>query len=371
MELCNRYCYIGGHETTRNSPATGEASPTGNPVNESWQIPVGSSPMDWGSEKLRVSMAGGTQEKRHEGTSTERHSRTTCSVISTTEGSVSPVAPGRSADGWVRNRPLDIETHHPSHLETVSYPLSSQSRLADSWATGMELSKTGTPCKTKERKSHRALEARGMASHKKKPQNLVPIWFSSMKAAFCSSPMCDAHGRPKGRHRIFITGSSKTGSPPLAPSAFLLSTGTWGSTFSFARVTSLTGMSNGFYNTFCDTFVGRSSCCGIAEPSTASIPFSLFLIDTRDFITSFFQRMHLNSTRPNMSGIDQTLPFPIVYPTIAHSSTVDCILLTPNSDPHRNPFGHAFTLLSYPGQDNLIVPLLMRSSIVLQSGSIE
>lgn len=353
MERYNKYGYIGGHETTRRTPATGEASPTGNPVIESWQIPVGSSPMDWGSEKLRVSMAGGTQEKRHEGTSTERHSRTTCSVISTTEGSVSPVATGRSADGRIRNRPLDIETHHPSHLETVSYPISSQSRLADSWATGMELSKTGTACKTKERKSHRALEARGMASHKKKPQNLVPIWFSSMKAAFCSSPMCDAHGRPKGRHRIFITGSSKTGSLPLAPSAFLLNTGTWGSTFSFARVTSLTEMSNDSYNTSYDTFVGQSSCCGIADLSTAIIPSSRSLIDRRDCTMSSSPRMHQNLTRPNTSGIEQILPFPTVLPTIVCNSIADCTPLQRNSDPHRKLFGHVFTRLSYLGQTDL------------------
>jgi len=173
-----------------------------------------------------------------------------------------------------------------------------------------------------------------------------------MRAAFCSSPMCDVHGHPKGRRRIFITGSSKTGSPPLAPSAFLLSTGTLGSTCSFVRITSLTGMSNGLYNTSCDTFVGRSSCCGIADPSTASVPFSLFLMHTRDSITSFSHRMHLNLTQPNTSGIDQTLPFPTTYPTIAQSSTTDCILLQPNSDPHRNAFGHAFTLLICPGKGN-------------------
>jgi len=132
MEHYHKYDYLGGHETTRDAAATGGASPTGSPVITRRQIGVGSCPMDWGSKEFRVSMAEDTQEKWDEGATAERHSRATCSVIGTTEGSVGPVALRRSAKRRIRNRPLDVETHHPCHLETLSYSLSSQSRLADS-----------------------------------------------------------------------------------------------------------------------------------------------------------------------------------------------------------------------------------------------
>lgn len=352
MEHCYKYDYLGEYETTRNAAATGGASPTGSPVITRRQNGVGSCPMDWGSKEFRVSMADDTQERRNEGTSTERHSRATCSVIGTAEGCIGPSALRGSAGRRIRNRPLDVETHHPSHLETLSYSLSSQSRVADSWAIGMELSKTRTPSKTEGRKSHRALEARAMASHKKKPQDLAPIWYSSMKVAFCSSPMCDAPGHPKERHPIFITGSNKTESPPLARSAFLLTIGISDSIYSSVRVTSRTRMSNSFSNTFCVTFAVRSSCCGIAELSTASVPSRCFSICTRDCTASFFRPMHLSSIQPNTCGIDQTLRSRTEFPTIARNSTADCIPLQPNSDLHKKPFGHAFMLLNYPGLDN-------------------
>ena len=216
----------------------------------------------------------------------------------------------------------------------------------------MELSKTGTPSKTEGRKSHRALEAREVASHKKKPQDLVPIWYSSMKVAFCSSPMCDAPGRPKERHHIFITGSSKTGSPLLARSAFLLTIGVSDSIYSSVHVTSHTRTLNSFSNTFCATFVAQSSCCGIAELSTANVPFRCSSMHTRGCTASFSRPMHLSSTQPNTCGIDQTLLSQTEYPTIARSCTADCIPLQPNSDLHKKPFGHAFMLLNYLGQDN-------------------
>ncbi|HYY39614.1 MAG TPA: IS630 family transposase, partial [Nitrososphaera sp.] len=65
---------------------------------------------------------------------------------------------------------------------------------------------------------------------KKKPKNLVPIWFSSMKAAFYSFPTCAELGHQKERRRCITTLISAVKFPPSVRFLFLPSGSIWPST---------------------------------------------------------------------------------------------------------------------------------------------
>ncbi len=53
------------------------------------------------------------------------------------------------------------------------------------------------------------METIPMATNKKKPNNLMHIWFSLMKAAFYSFLISERLGRPKGKRRCIITPMSE------------------------------------------------------------------------------------------------------------------------------------------------------------------
>ncbi len=169
-----------------------------------------------------------------------------------------------------------------------------------------------------------------------------------MKAVFCSFRTYGVHGRQKDRHRTFIIGLSKTGYLPSALSASPLTIGTSVSTSSFARIISHTGMLNAFFNTLCGTFQDGLSCCGIAERSTSNDLFNCFSINTRGFTLNSSRRMHLNSTRPNTSGIAQTSPCPTGHATVEKNSTSAYSPSLLNSDPHKMISGLAFMPPTYP-----------------------
>jgi hypothetical protein len=62
------------------------------------------------------------------------------------------------------------------------------------------------------------LEALPVAAYKKRRNDLGPIWFSSMKAAFFSFRPADGHGHRQGRHLSFNTTIDTTASPLWRPS---------------------------------------------------------------------------------------------------------------------------------------------------------
>ncbi len=195
------YCnggYIGFCETIRNARAAGETSPTGNPVAEDRQVTVGSCTLDWGIKEFGVSMAAGAQEERVQGTSTERDSGTTRPSICAGKGSFGTVALEGAAESRIRNRPLDVKTHHRGHLETVSYSVSSQPCLADPWTTGMELSKTGTPCKAEGRNRDRTMEAGAVPCHKKNARLGAHLVFID-ESGFLLIPNVRRTWAPKGQ----------------------------------------------------------------------------------------------------------------------------------------------------------------------------
>jgi len=354
MELLISYSYIVWHETTRNAPTTGGAPPTGYPVIENGQDSVGHSPLARSLEELHCTMARRIQAQWFEGAPPQTHSGTSLSAVCPTEDRADPTAFGRSTSCGVHNGPLDLETSCASHLETVSHSISSQPLVATFGTTGMELSKTRTTRQAEGRGSNRQVDREGLASHKKKPQDLAPISYSWMKAGFCSSPMCDAHGLQKVRRPTFTIGSSRTESLPLEPSRFLHTGGTWDFTFNSVLEASSMLTSLASCSICSNTSEERSSSCGIEELFTAIIPSDPSLMLIQDCIQSFFQNMLPSSTPRNISGTGRISRSQIASPTVRHTFTVNCTPSPVNYDILSNLSGHAFTQANCLGGDDML-----------------
>jgi hypothetical protein len=69
-----------------------------------------------------------------------------------------------------------------------------------------------------------------VADDKKKPSRLAPTWHFSMKAGFCSFPMCAEHGHREDTPLSCIIATDEIGFPRSRLSRFRPNTGVWGCT---------------------------------------------------------------------------------------------------------------------------------------------
>src|SRR5687768_6797051 len=96
------------------------------------------------------------------------------------------VAGGQGA--WLRQRAVDPTAHRRRDAGAFWRALPSLTRLEGITRLRLELSGAGAPGHPARRAGDGALEARQVARDKKKPDDLAPIWRSSTRAVFCSSP---------------------------------------------------------------------------------------------------------------------------------------------------------------------------------------
>lgn len=107
-----------------------------------------------------------------------------------------------------------------------------------------------------------------MATYKKKRKDLGPIWRSSMKVDFCSSPIFERHGRPRGRHQFIDTAISATAFPPSPQLPFLRNASAWDCSSTFTRTTSLGQRCEPSSVTYSNTSAASSSFSGMEARST-------------------------------------------------------------------------------------------------------
>ena len=353
MELMLFYSYIAWHETTRNSPTTGEASPTRYPVTGEGNDGVGDRPLDRRLEEFRCTMARRIPAQRCKSTSPKTNSRASLSIVRPPEEGVDPNTFRGPSGCRVWNGPLDAEASCPSDQEAVPDQLSSESSLAAPGTTGMELSETRTSCPPTGRKGNRTLESDRLASHKKKPHDLAPISYSWMKAAFYSSPMSGGPGRRGARPRISTTGSNRIEYLRSAHSASLQAGGTSGSICSSGRTVLRIQMSRSSWDISSVTSADPSCCCGIGGQSTVTAPSNRSLTDTRECTQSSFLPMHPNSTRRSTSGIDPTLRSPTASRRVSCSSEAGSMASRAGSARLNNASGHVFMQATYRGGDEI------------------
>jgi len=348
------YSYIVWHETTGKRSTVGTPPPTSHPTLAPEKVRVGHSSIARRLEELDRTMARGIQETRDQGTSSQTHTRASTPPEQGTESEVGEVSLERSALGRVLDRPVDFRAYCHTDRETLSCNLSSEPCLATVTEHGMELSETRAPSAPEGRRGHCRVGAKRVASDKKKPHDVALISYSWMKVDFCSSPMSGAPGHHGDRHSTSIIGSSKIESLLLGPSAFLHTGDMPDCTCSSVRTASNITTSRSSCSISFGICVGLLFCCGIGERFTVIIPSNRSLRNTHDWTQSFSLPTRLNSTRPNISGIEPTLLSPIASLTLSRISTTDYIPLLADCDLPSNVSGHAFMQVGCRGSADLL-----------------
>lgn len=203
MDTLSRMLYLRGHETARYTPELGETStPGGSPVED------GQAVSRRGNGRQRLAQLGGTMaasiSKRGQAwTARETISGSNAPVEPTTEGTLGPTAFAGAAGGRLYDQPLDTAPHWRDHSSGVRHQLYCTECLEADAGNGLELPDTRQTGSRAQRTGDPVLERSCVASHKKKPQHLEPIWASSMRVDSCLCRRSPAHGLPRGLHRSY------------------------------------------------------------------------------------------------------------------------------------------------------------------------
>lgn len=216
MENIPCLCYSLLYETHRNRTTVGKAASAGNPTVKSGQKSAGSSSCSKFFRKLGVSLVSGISKKGIGRIEVPTHSRPSAQAYQVTEKQAGKGASQRSARRRLSDGSLDAQTRGKSDQPPVRHPVSSIPCVEAFGKSGVELPKARTPRPAAGRSGNCPLEAVSMAAYKKTRQNMEPIWYFSMKAAFCSSLPLGEPGLPRVKRPACITTISETGYLPSA-----------------------------------------------------------------------------------------------------------------------------------------------------------
>jgi len=249
------------------------AAPTGHRVAGAQGNAVGRGQEDRVCRKLGVSVEGPVAEGRDSSAASQAGSRQTAEAELPAAADLGE-NPGRGAvAAWLCHGPLDGAPGRGGDRKTVSGAVSPQPHVAALSGAGVELPEASEAGPGTQRSGDRVLEATRVATYKKRPESLGPIWSFSTRAASCSSLTSSAPGRRAGRPpgcRWRATGpksrpSRRWGCPP--------NEGVWRCmcdsipirTFERRRWPSSFGTS-------CATSGAPWSCCGIGDGPTGPTP---------------------------------------------------------------------------------------------------
>ncbi|MDI6784430.1 MAG: hypothetical protein QME64_10100, partial [bacterium] len=184
FRISNRHMLYYMHETLWKPKATREAAPTCDRVVERRHEGVGSGQENWMFPQFCDSLAGAVSPERSGRIKIQACAWEAAQAGKASETIFSATSPERFNELWVSHGLMDHPTSSRSDPETIRYSLSPQSYMETLGWVGLELSEARKTVLGARRKSHRALEMVSVAAYKKKLKNLVPIWFSLMKADF-------------------------------------------------------------------------------------------------------------------------------------------------------------------------------------------
>ncbi len=178
-------CYIMVHETTRNPRNTGEAKAQSHSLTQRRpQLSFCGSPSRR-LLKFSGTLVSSIPETRQAWTETKTNSRSTTTAVRCPEEEACEDPLTRASGSRLSDQSLDSEANWRSYSQTLCRPLHDPRSLEVNESAWLELSETRETGQGAQRSCHSVLEARGLATHKKKPQGLEPTWSSLMKAVFC------------------------------------------------------------------------------------------------------------------------------------------------------------------------------------------
>ncbi len=313
MERTMFFCYNMGHETPWIPRGTGKAPPSRHRFAERRQAnPLSRCAFGGGIKKLGIPMVPRVPDGRVQGPSFKNDSRPSAQAVSDREGQTLGTPFVGSTGRGVSDRSLDLKSDCPNHPEALWGAISPESCMALASGDGMELPETRAPGLTKERERNRPLESLSMASYKKTPKDVGPIWYSSMSRASCSFRTSVELGLRKGTPRSSITSTNRTGFPRLMPCRFRRN-GSASPFISGLGCAILTAWTFVLSSKSCSNiFGGPWSCCGIGGQSIAGKRSNSSSRRIHEFIWNTSRPMHLSLIPQNMFGTKPTGPFPIL-----------------------------------------------------------
>src|SRR3972149_11402483 len=292
MDTLSKMCYTMGHETSWQFPSIGGAQATSHRLAAFRQtVSLGGSTTEVLAE-FSGSMVASPPERRSEGIAFKTNSRSSIRTFRQPEKKTLRAVALRFTRGRTCHRLVDSETSGAADWKafwSVLWPHRSLEIVGA--RSGLELSEAGAPSHSTRRGVYCTLEEGCVATFKKKPENLAPIWLSSTKADFCSFPTFVKRGLPGGRPRSCVIAKTMIAFPPSAHLPSRPSVSTWGSSWNTMPSTSRVWKFSHSCKTSCVTFQVRSSCCGTAARFTAAARWLTLSSDTRDFMFIAFQPM--------------------------------------------------------------------------------
>src|SRR6266571_2978604 len=242
------------HETFRESRATGEAPACGSATPAGWADTVGGGSAGPRFGEFGLSMVARVSTRRPARAGCQADTRSAPWLVPRPERPAGAPAGEGPAPGGVHDRSLDPGARRQADPAGVRDSLSPGPRVEAADWVGLELPEAGAPRPGAGRGRHRALDAHGMAADKKTPLGEAPTSSSSMRAAFCSSPMSVAPGPPKGRPRVCFTDTGTIASRSAAAWRSHPNGAGSPSTFAVARAISRVSTSGPFCSICSDTF---------------------------------------------------------------------------------------------------------------------
>lgn len=279
-------------------------------------------------------------------------SRSSAQADCGTEEQAGQITVERSSRRWLSDGSLDPQACGKNNRSSIRHPVSSLPCLETSGKSGMELPETGATRPATGRRGNCPLEAIPMAAYKKTRQNMVPTWYFSMKAAFCSSPRSDEPGLPRGKRPACITTINAIGSPQSAHSRCRRK-GNESLCISGIRPEMLmASISETFSRFSSSTSADRSSCYGTALPSTSTKRSDDSWCVILDCGLRTSRPTRRNSIRQNTSGTKPMPRLPTAHRIIWPSCEACCAAPSAGSSDQKGFSGHASMPRIYHGPDD-------------------
>lgn len=305
------------NETIWNPKAARKAAPTRNRTAEKRLYLVGSSEKARLFSRLGLSLAAdvpGRRRSSHEG---KAGTGASAKADAWPKEDIDTNSAERSSFVRIPYRVMDAKTCGRSDREKIRHSISSESFMAFSNGSRMELPEARKTSQRARRESHTALEAVRMAAYKKKPIGLVLILSFLTKAASCWFPISDAHGRHGGKLPIFLWRGIGRKYRLFPLSVFLLKESALPSiSDSMLLKTSRRRKLKDFCTTLGDILEDMLFFCGIRVRFTKPVWLRNVLQRIKKLAPISFPAMPLNLIPLNLYGLSLKGPLQTPYPRI-------------------------------------------------------
>ena len=291
------------YETQRQPPAVRESTSAGNyhaPLREN--VP-GCSERTGFIAEFSCSVVASVQERRPPRNSKSGKMGTAITPCRAAAKRFKENTSARSFFGRIYHRFMDSEAYRPADPKRVRYSLYKCRSLETATPEfRMELPETGKTFIAKGRKSDCGMESRNLATDKKKPEDLGPIWRFWMKAGSCLFHLSAKHGLLLVVRQSCgtVTGEIKYRRSAVLPYRRVVKESAFSS--GFTRITLLGTKLSASFGTCCAMFVKRLFSYGMVDRFTNE---RMLKSSWKRRVVSMcidFPPMLLNSIRSNTFG---------------------------------------------------------------------